>query len=283
MTVEALQSNLPVPLVKIRASSRWQAINFREIWAFRDLIRTLAGRDIKLRYRQTALGIVWVILQPLLGAGIFAFVSSVIAKTPTDGQPVYPFVFVGMIAWTAASTTLTKSSTCLIQNTNLVSKVYFPRLILPISTVFSTLVDISVSVGMLAVLLALYKISPSSHLWLMPVWLACLLALALGFGLIASALTVQYRDVQFVLPVAIQFLLFITPIWFPRSAFPAKYQWVYTINPLSGLIDAFRWSILPGIPIQWSSVVYAVVFSGAALLFGAYSFRSMERRFADVI
>lgn len=270
------------PLIKIRPTSRWKAIDFKEIWQFRDLVLILAGRDIKLRYRQTALGVIWVVMQPLLGAGIFSFLSGVIAKTPTDG-PRYPFVFVGMLAWTALSTTLTKSSTCLIQNTNLVSKVYFPRLVLPLSTVVSTLIDFFVGLCMLALIMLVYGIVPTPALLLMPIWLFFLLALGLGFGLIAAGLTVQYRDVQFVLPVAIQFLLFISPIWYTLSALPDKYRLIYMANPLSGLLDAFRWSILPTGSLHWGSVAYSVIVSTVVMVIGAYSFRSMERRFADVI
>jgi lipopolysaccharide transport system permease protein len=270
------------PMVRIRPTSRWKAINFKEIWEFRDLILILAGRDVKLRYRQTALGVIWVVMQPLLGAGIFSFLSAAIAKTPTDG-PRYPFVFTGMLAWTAVSTTLTKVSICMVQNAHLVTKIYFPRLILPLSTVLSALLDFAVGFVMLAILMFAWDIHFGPQIILMPICLALLLALSLGIGLITAGLTVQYRDVQFVLPVFLQFLMFITPVWFNRAAVPEKYQWVYTINPFSGLLDVFRWSIIPGAALHWGAVLYSVIFAVVTLIIGAYSFRSMERRFADVI
>jgi lipopolysaccharide transport system permease protein len=272
----------PEPLIRIRPTSRWQAINFRELWAFRDLVHIMAGRDVKLRYRQTALGVIWVVMQPLMGAAIFSFLSGVIAKTPTEG-PRFLFTFASFIAWTAFSQTLTKSSTVLISNANLVSKVYFPRLVLPISSMVSVLIDFLIGLVMLGFFMACWRVTPGWPLLLLPVWLLLMQFLALGIGLIAAGLTVQYRDVQFVLPVMIQFLLFVSPIWYPRSAMPEKYQLFYSLNPLSGLLDAFRWSVLGQAQVQWGSVAYSAVLSLAMMVIGAYSFRSMERRFADVI
>jgi lipopolysaccharide transport system permease protein len=283
MTVaNAMPAVDPRPHVKIRPSSRWQAINFREIWNFRDLIHILAGRDVKLRYRQTALGVIWVVMQPLLGATIFAFLSGVIAKTPTDG-PRFPFTFASFLAWTAFSQTLLRVSSCLVSNANLVSKVYFPRLVLPISVVLSVLLDFVVGLPLLALFMVIWKVWPGAALLTMPIWLLLMLMMALGVGLIAAGLTVQYRDVAFVLPVLIQFLLFVSPIWYPRSAMPDKYQLLYTANPLSGLIDGFRWSVLGQGHVSPGAVVYSAIFAVAMLLIGAYAFRSMERRFADVI
>ena len=281
--ISSNQTQPPQPLTKIRPSSLWQAINFREIWKFRDLILILAGRDIKLRYRQAAMGIAWVVIQPLVGAAIFAFLSEVIAKTPTDGTPRFLFTFTGFIAWTAFSSTLTKVSSCLLQNSNLVSKVYFPRLVLPLSTVISVLIDFIVGLIVMFAFMLFWKIGLTINVLLMPVWLLLILMMALGVGLIAAGLSAQYRDVQYVLPVMIQFLLFISPVWYPRSAMPEKYHLLYNFNPLSGLLDAFRWSLLPSVPVDWGAVVYSGVLSLGVLLIGAYFFRSMERRFADVI
>lgn len=269
------------PLLRIRPASRWQAINFREIWSFRDLITLLAGRDLKLRYRQTALGVIWVVAQPLMGAAIFAFLGMV-AKAPTEG-PRFLFTFASFLVWTAFSQTLTKSSNCLVANTNLVSKVYFPRLVLPLSSVVSVLVDFLVGLLVLAALMAYSGIVPTWTLVTMPLWLAFALALALGLGLIAAGLTVQYRDVQHIMPTAIQFLLFASPVWYTRTFVPERFRFLYDFNPLSGLLDAFRWSIVSQGEVNWMGVVYSCVFAVAVLVIGAYSFRSMERRFADVI
>jgi lipopolysaccharide transport system permease protein len=224
-----------------------------------------------------------VVLQPLIGAAIFAFLSEVIAKTSTDGSPRFLFTFAGFIAWTAFSGTMTKVSTCLIQNSNLVSKIYFPRLILPLATVLSVLIDFAVGLVVLFVLMAFWHVLPTAAILLLPLWLLLMLMIALGVGLIAAGLTVQYRDVQFVLPVAVQFLLFISPVWYPRSAMPSKYHLFYDLNPLSGLLDAFRWSLLPSVQVNWGNIVYSSIFAVLVMFIGVYSFRNMERRFADVI
>jgi lipopolysaccharide transport system permease protein len=272
----------PKPLLRIRPTSSWQAINFREIWAFRDLIGIMAGRDVKLRYRQTALGVIWVIMQPLMGAAIFSFLSGAFARPGAKGL-IFPLTFTGMLVWTAFSSTLTKSSSCLIQNTNLVSKIYFPRLVLPLSTVVSSLIDFCVGLAMLVVFLFLYHIAPTPALLLLPVWLFFILMLSLGIGLIAAGLTVQYRDVQFVLPVMVQFMLLASPTWYTISRVPEKYHLLYMAYPLSGLLDACRWSVTPELPVHWGAVVYSMAFAVIAFVAGAYLFRSMERRFADVI
>jgi lipopolysaccharide transport system permease protein len=270
------------PLLSIRPASRWQAINFREVWNFRDLISLLAGRDLKLRYRQTALGMIWVVAQPLMGAMVFAIVG-IIAKTSTGSVPRFPFTFASFLAWTAFSQTLLKTSSCLTQNSSLVSKVYFPRLVLPLSSVASILVDFLVALPLLAIFMLYWGIPFTPQLVLMPVWLLILLMLALGIGLIAAGLTVQYRDVQYVLPVIIQFALYVSPVWFMRQDMPQQFKFLYTINPLSGLMEAFRTSILGTGELQWGQVAYSAAVSVIVLVIGAYSFRSMERRFADVI
>ena len=270
------------PLLRIRPASRWQAINFREIWNFRDLITLLAGRDLKLRYRQTALGIIWVIIQPLMGAGVFAIVG-IIAKTSTESTPRFPFMFASFLGWTAFSQTLLKNSGCLVQNSNLVSKVYFPRLVLPLSNLVSVFVDFVVALPLLVVFMVYWGIPFTPQMLLMPVWLLVLLMLALGIGLIAAGLTVQYRDVQYILPVAIQFLLYVSPVWFMRQDVPQQFSFLYQINPLSGLIEAFRSSLLGTNELNWGQVGYSAALSLIVLVIGAFSFRSMERRFADVI
>jgi lipopolysaccharide transport system permease protein len=272
------------PLVRIRPQSGWAALDLGEVWAFRDLLFGLAGRDVRLRYRQTALGIIWVVLQPLLGAGIFSFVFGKIAKLQgPDGVPYFLFSYAGMLAWTAFSSTLTKSSTCLVGNSQLISKIYFPRLILPLSTVASALVDFAVGLALIPVLMFVAGIGPSWSLLLLPLWLLLLLTLAAGIGLWASALSVSYRDVQFIIPVAVQFLLYGSPIAYPLSAVPPHLRTAMLLNPLSGLLDAFRHSLLGRGEMNWGAVAYSATFAIVVLVAGAISFKRMERRFADVI
>jgi len=271
------------PFLTIQPTSGWQAINLRELWQFRDLLTTLAQRDVKLRYRQTALGALWVLLQPLMAAGIFSFVFGKVAKLPSDGLPYFVFSFAGLLAWNAFSSTLTKTSGCLVQNANLVSKVYFPRMVLPFSTVFSSLIDFAVALGLMVVLMVIYHVVPGVGILLLPVWLALILLLSVGVGLYTSALTVTYRDVQYVLPVLTQFLLYASPIAYAVSAVPPHLRFVYFLNPLSGLLEAFRWSLLGTGHLDLAQVGYSAGVTVLVFLGGAFSFKKMERKFADVI
>ena len=277
-------SILPKPYLTIQPTAGWQAINFAELWQFRDLLTTLAQRDVKLRYRQTSLGVLWVILQPLLAAGIFSFVFGKVAKLPAPhGIPYLVFSYAGLLAWNAFNSTLTKSSTCLTGNANLVSKVYFPRLVLPLSTVFSTLIDFGVALVVMAILMAVNHVPLHLGILLLPVWLLLIVLLSLGVGLYASALMVSYRDIQYVLPVVTQFLLYASPIAYAVSAVPPHLRFVYFLNPLSGLLEAFRWSLLGTGHLDLAQVGYSAGVTVLVFLGGAFSFKKMERKFADVI
>lgn len=274
----------PKPHLTIQPTAGWQAINLRELWQFRDLLTTLAQRDVKLRYRQTSLGVIWVILQPLISAGIFSFVFGKVAKLPAPaGIPYLVFSYAGLLAWNAFSSTLGKTSGCLLSNSNLVSKVYFPRLALPLSTVFSTLIDFGVALVMMIVLMVFNHVVPTAAVLLLPVWLLLVILLAMGIGLYTSALMVSYRDVQFILPVVTQFLLYASPVAYSAALIPAKYKLIFMANPLTGLLEAFRWSMLGTAPPNWNSVGYAAAVSVVVFMLGAFSFKKMERKFADVI
>ena len=268
----------------IRPQSGWAALNLRELWQFRDLLFTLGGRDIKLRYRQTLLGVIWVVLQPLLGAGIFTIVFGVIGKLKTDGVPNFVFSFAGLLGLNLFSTTLSKAGVSLVGNAHLVSKVYFPRVALPLSTGFSALVDFAVGLAVMVILLACYRIGPGPGLLLLPCWVGLLLLLGIGVGLWASALTVSYRDVQYVVPVLLMFIQFVSPIGYSvRGNVP---QWLvkwYMLNPLAGLIEAFRWSVLGRGDVHWVYVAYAAAVAALCFVGGAVAFKRMERKFADVI
>jgi lipopolysaccharide transport system permease protein len=274
----------PTPYLRIRPSSGWAALNLRETWQFRDLLFTLAGRDLKLRYKQTALGVVWVVLQPLLAAGIFAFVFGKVAKLPSDGVPYFVFAFAGLLGWNLFSNILTKASGCLVGNAPLISKVFFPRLVLPLSTVPSVLVDFGIAAVLMAGLLVSHRIAPGWGLLLLPIWVALIAALALGVGLVTAALTVSYRDVQYILPVFTQMLLYASPVAYPASEVPAEWRSAYFLNPLAPLLEGFRWSLFgTTTPPPWGSVGYAAAVAAGVLLWGAFAFKRMERRFADVI
>ena len=267
----------------IRPRVGWQAIDVREIWKARELLATLALRDVKLRYRQTALGIIWVVLQPTLAAAIFAFVFGQIARLPSEGVPYFVFSYTSIIAWNVFSNTLMRTSGCIVQNSHLILKISFPRLILPLSTVFSIVIDFGVALLVLTVLLIVNGLGPGAGLLLLPVWLSLLILLAIGIGMIASALMVIYRDVQYVVPVLIQLWLYASPVAYAVSVVPARFRPLYFLNPLTGLLEAFRWSLLGRGALRWEYVLYSAFFTFIVFLGGAFIFKRMERRFADVI
>jgi len=261
----------PRPYLTIRPSRGWVALNLSELWQFRDLLVSLASRDLKLRYKQTALGVIWVILQPLMAAGVFSFVFGSVAKLPSGGIPYLVFSFAGLLGWNFFSTVLTKTSACLVGNAHLISKVFFPRLILPLSNIGSALVDFAVAAVMMAVLLALYRIAPSSMVLLVPVWMLILTAIAMGCGLCTAALAVSYR------------LLYASPVAYSVSAVPEHLRWVYLLNPLTPPLEALRASLL-GTPFpEPRSLLISALLAIFMLAGGLYSFKRMERKFADVI
>jgi lipopolysaccharide transport system permease protein len=272
------------PVLTIRPRRAWLPSNPRELWAFRELTVRFAARDITLRYRQTALGAIWVVVVPLLGAGLLSFVFGGVADLPgPPGIPYFVFTLAGMVAWTTFSQVTNRSSASLLGNASLVGKVYFPRLLLPISTVLSTLVDAAVTLALLFVLLLTSGIRPGLGAITFPLWFLLIVALALGIGLAAGALMVRYRDIQYILPVVIQFLLFASPVAYTLASVPESAQLLYELNPLTGLLEGMRWSLIGSQrPDTWVAV-YAAVWAVVTLLIGTFIFTRMEREFADVI
>ena len=271
------------PRTTIRPVSGWASLDLREVWTFRDLLMTLAGRDLKVRYKQTALGVAWVVLQPLLAAGVFSFVFGAVAGLPSDGVPYLPFSFAGLLGWNFFSNLLSKVSGCLVGNSNLISKVFFPRLVLPLSGLGSSFVDLLVSLVMMAILLAGYRIVPSGAVVLLPVAIAVLAAFATGVGLWTAALMVSYRDVAYILPVALNILLYASPVAYSVAAVPARLRWVYQLNPLTPPLEALRNGLL-GLPAgDGRLLALSALLSAAVLVGGLYAFKRLERSFADVI
>ena len=277
----------PKPRLRIEPARGWAALDFMQVWQFRDLLFSLAGRDVKLRYKQTALGVIWVILQPLMAAGAFTLVFGKLAKFPSDGKPYFLFSYAGLLGWNLFSTTLVKTSGVLLGNSQLISKIYFPRLVLPLSTVPSALLDFGIALALMAVLLPIYGVAPGWAVLTLPVWMACLLMMSVGLGLVIAALTVSYRDVQYILPVFVQILLYASPVAFSLAyalaELPSAWRPLILLNPLAGPLEAFRWSLLDTAAPSVGSLAYALVVSVAVFLIGAFSFKRMERRFADVI
>jgi lipopolysaccharide transport system permease protein len=253
------------------------------MWQFRDLLLALAERDVKLRYKQTALGVIWVVLQPLLGAGIFTFVFGRVAKFDSGGIPYFIFSYAGLLGWNAFNSTLSKGSACVLLNAQLVSKVYFPRLLLPLSTVASTLVDFAVAMGLMIFLMVFYHVNPGIGVLLLPIWLAFLVLLGAGIALFASALMVSYRDLQYVIPILLQFLLYASPVAYSVKMVPQHLRAVFMINPIAGLLEAFRWSLLGTGQLHLGQLAYSTIMAGVIFLLGALSFSKMEEQFADVI
>lgn len=271
------------PHLVIQPSRGWVALDARELWQFRDLLSGLANRDLKLRYKQTALGVIWVVLQPLMAAGVFSFVFGSVAKLPSDGLPYFLFSYAGLLGWNVFNNTATKVGASLTGNAQLISKVYFPRLILPLSAVPSVLVDFAAAAAVMAVAMACYHVAPTAATLLLPAWALLLLLLSLGMGLVATSLSVSYRDVQYILPVFLQILLYASPIAYSLAAVPARLRTVYNLNPLSAPLEAFRASLL-GTPMPgWGSLAYSAAVSILLFLAGVYAFKRMERKFADVI
>ena len=283
MSVTADDHDVRTPLLVIRPPSRWAPLHLGEVWEFRDLMYRFVRRDLTLRYRQTALGVIWVIAQPLLAAGAFSFVFGKVAKLPSQGVPYFAFAYAGMLAWNAFSSTLTKVSGSLVGNQALISKIFFPRLVLPLSTLGSTLVDFAVALGMMAVILAVVGVAPGWAVVLLPVWLVLALLLATGVGLAAAALMVSYRDVAYMLPVATQLLLYASPIAYAVSSVPSSLRFAVDINPLAGVLEGFRWSLLDTTAPSRVAVMLSIVTSVVVFVAGATVFTRMERKFADVI
>lgn len=269
----------------LRPTTGWVALDLRELVEFKDLILEFARRDIKLRYRQTVLGIAWVILQPMVAAGVLNFAFGVVAGVRPSGPSYFLFTFAGLLMWNLFSMTLNKTSLSLVGNSYLISKVYFPRLILPVSGTLATLLDFAVALAVLFVVQAFHGIAPGWQVLLVPVWIVLVLYLALGAGLVAAALTVQYRDIQHILPILIPFMLYASPVAYDVSQIPDAYQRLfYLLNPLAAPIVAFRASVLAAAPMPplpylvWSAAVAIALF-----VFGAAVFKRTERKFADVV
>lgn len=271
------------PWLVIEPPKRWQILSLREVVEFRDLLMSFMRRDLKLRYRQTALGVIWVVLQPLISAGVFSFVFGRVADFPSDGVPYFVFAFVGTLGWSVFSASITKISGSLVGNSQLVSKIFFPRLVLPLSMLGSVLVDLAVGLALLAVLLVVAGVAPGLAILTLPLWILLLLAVALGLGLMAAALMVSYRDVGYVLPVVVQVLLYASPVAYSVNALPPEVRGWYQANPLSGVLEGFRWSVLGTAEPSGAAVAWSAAFAVIVFLVGASVFASMERKFADVI
>jgi lipopolysaccharide transport system permease protein len=276
------QTQTGLPTFFIDPPSGWTSIGFRELWAYRELLYFLTLRDIKVRYKQTALGAAWAVIQPLFMMLVFSLFFGRLAKVPSDGIPYPVFTFCALLPWQLFAHALTESSNSLVANERLITKVYFPRLIVPIAAVLGGLVDFAVAFVILLAMIIYYGIVPTWAVVTLPAFILLAVLTALAVGLWLSALNVKYRDVRYTINFLIQFWLFATPVAYPSSIVPERWRALYGLNPMAGVVEGFRWALLgkqpPGALLAVSvGVVVAILFGGL------YYFRRMEQEFADVV
>jgi len=276
-----LQAESPITI--IRPPKGWIPVNLRELWVYRELLYFLAWRDIKVRYRQTMLGFAWAIIQPLFMMIVFSLFFGQLAGVPSEGIPYPLFSYAAVLPWTLFAEGLTRSSNSLVQESNLLQKVYFPRLIMPLSGILSPLVDFAIAFLVLFGLMFYYGYYPGVTMLWLPLFLLLELMLALGVGLWLSAINVEYRDVRYVIPFLIQLWLFASPVVYSTSFVPERFQTAYgIINPMAGIIEGFRWAIVGTEPPTYLMVASAAIII-VILISGAFYFRRRERTFADVV
>lgn len=265
-------------------SGRAERHYWKDIWRYRELFYFLAWRDILVRYKQTVIGVAWALARPLLTMLVFTFVFSKLAKLPSNGVPYPLLVFAGLLPWQFFSTAFSGAGDSLVNNSGMISKVYFPRLIIPISAVIVSMADFAISLAILATLLIWYGFAPSWQLVFLPLFIMLAFATSMGAGLWIAALNVKYRDFKIIVPFVVQFGLYISPVGFTSGVVPDKWRLLYSLNPMVGVIDGFRWAILGGVtPLYWPSVILSVVITIAMLFTGITYFRKTEKTFADII
>jgi lipopolysaccharide transport system permease protein len=268
---------------RIEPAKGWTAVGLRELWQYRELLYFLIWRDVKVRYKQTALGAAWAIIQPLFMMLVFSLFFGRLARVPSDGIPYPVFSFCALLPWQLFAHALTESSNSLVGNQNLITKVYFPRLVIPMAAVLGGVIDFLIAFAILLLLMLYYGIVPGWAILTLPAFLLLGIATALGVGLWLSALNVQYRDVRYTINFLVQFWLFATPVAYPSSLIPEKWRVFYGLNPMAGVVEGFRWALLgksepPGMMLWVSVVMVVLILTG-----GLYYFRRMEQEFADVV
>ena len=274
------------PLVIIQPSGTWGVFNLRDLWTYRELLYFLIWRDVKVRYKQTALGAAWAIIQPLFTMVIFTLFFGRLAGVPSDNVPYPLFAYAGLLPWTFFANALTNSGNSLVGSANLITKVYFPRMIIPAATIGAGLVDFGIAFIILIPLMIYYRVSVSSSLLMFPVLVLLTGLLGLGVGMWLSALNVKYRDVRFALPFMIQLWMFVSPVIYPVSfmsrSLPDGLRWLLSLNPMIGIIEGYRASLF-GHPFDWTALLIATVITLVVLVYSSLTFRRMEKNFADIV
>lgn len=265
----------------IKPTNGWAALNLRDMWLYRELIFFMTWRDLKVRYKQTILGVGWAILQPFLTMVVFSIFFGSLAAVPSDGVPYPIFSYTALIPWTLFSKALQDASRSLVANSHMITKVYFPRMILPVSSVLAGVIDFLIAFIVLMGMMLYFNITPTANIWTLPLFLLLALITAIAVGLWLSALNVLYRDINYILPFLTQLWMYLTPIAYPTSMVPEKWRVVYALNPMTGVVEGFRWALLgTGQPPGMMTLVSAGV-ALALLISGMFYFKRMERLFAD--
>jgi lipopolysaccharide transport system permease protein len=270
------------PVISIRAGGKLAAVDLKSLWDYRELLYFLTWRDVKVRYKQSVLGVAWAVIQPLFTMIIFTVFFGRLAQLPSDGIPYPLFACAAILPWTFFSNAVTNSGASLVGSANLITKVYFPRMIIPASAVAAGLIDLMIAFGILIVLMAYYGVGLTWGLLMAPALILLTALLAIAVGMWTSALNVKYRDIRYALPFAIQLTMYVTPIIYPMSLVPSRWRWLLNLNPLAGIVEGYR-SAFFGRPFDWPTLAVSAAITFAFLFYAAYHFRQVERAFADIV
>ena len=269
--------------VTIRRTRGWRFLDVRELWSFRELVYFLTWRDIKVRYKQTAIGMAWAVLQPLAMMAVFTLLFGRLAKLPSGGVPYPLFALAALVPWQLFSRSISESANSLVTNQQLLARVYFPRISVPLATTLAATVDFAVTAGLLAILMVVYRVAPTPAMMWLPAFVLLLLITALGVGFWLSALNLEYRDVMYVVPFLNQLWFFLTPVAYPGGLVPAQWRALFELNPMAGVVDGFRWALLGVGEGPSKMLAVSVLMSGSLFLSGIVWFRYKERTFVDAI
>jgi len=272
-----------VPVLRIEPSRGWVSLKLNEFWEYRELLYFLIWRDVKVRYKQTVLGAAWAVIQPFFTMAVFSLFFGRLAQVPSDGVPYPIFAYTGLVPWAFFSNGLTQASNKLVGSSGLITKIYFPRLVIPVAAVLSGIVDFFLAFLVLLGMMMYYVIFPTLNTLWLPLFLLLALITALGVGLWLSAMNVRFRDVQYVVPFLTQFWLFATPVAYPSSLLPEPWRTLYGLNPMVGVVEGFRWALLNTAAAPGPMIAVSAVISLALLVSGAFYFRRMEKTFADIV
>ncbi|CAN5822730.1 ABC transporter permease [soil metagenome] len=271
------------PVIVLQPSRGWLSLNLAELWRYRELLYILSWRDVKVRYKQTVIGAAWAIIQPFFSMVVFSLFFGRLSKIPSDQIPYPLFSYAALVPWTFFANGLSESANSLVGNANLLKKIYFPRLIIPISAVISGVIDFTLAFLVLLGMMVYYQILPTINIVWLPFLVLLAFITALGVGLWLSGLNVQFRDVRYVVPFLVQFWLFATPIVYPSSLIPEQWRLLYAINPMVGVVEGFRWSLLGADTAPGPMIIVSALAAVALLVSGAFYFRRLEKTFADIV